>query len=74
LLPSSAIVRDNIHVLCDLGQSHRCRVHDWVVSGREQSFGTYLTQFFVPTLLVNILGSISLVAALGHAQVVGGNS
>ena len=38
------------------------------------SFGTYLTQFFVPTLLGNMVGGISLVAALGHAQVVGGKS
>ena len=61
LLPSSAMV---------------CGNHDCVVSGREQSisFGTYLTQFFVPTALGNILGGNSLVAALGHAQVVGGKS
>jgi formate/nitrite transporter FocA (FNT family) len=38
------------------------------------SFGTYLTQFFVPTLLGNMVGGISLVAALGHVQVVGGKS
>ncbi|MGD0402245.1 MAG: formate/nitrite transporter family protein [Candidatus Acidiferrales bacterium] len=36
------------------------------------SWGTYLTNFFFPTLLGNILGGVSLVAALGHAQVVGG--
>jgi formate/nitrite transporter FocA (FNT family) len=34
--------------------------------------GTYFTKFFFPTLLGNILGGVSLVAALGHAQVVGG--
>jgi formate-nitrite transporter family protein len=34
----------------------------------------YLVQFFIPTLLGNIIGGVSLVAALGHAQVVGGKS
>jgi formate/nitrite transporter FocA (FNT family) len=33
---------------------------------------TYFRQFFVPTLLGNIVGGVALVAALGHAQVVGG--
>jgi formate/nitrite transporter FocA (FNT family) len=32
----------------------------------------YTTQFFIPTLLGNVIGGIALVAALGHAQVVGG--
>ena len=36
------------------------------------SWGTYSAQFFLPTLLGNVLGGVSLVAALGHAQVVGG--
>jgi formate-nitrite transporter family protein len=36
------------------------------------SWGTYFAQFFLPTLLGNVLGGVSLVAALGHAQVVGG--
>jgi formate-nitrite transporter family protein len=36
------------------------------------SWATYLVSFFFPTLLGNILGGVSLVAALGHAQVVGG--
>ena len=36
------------------------------------SWGTYIFRFFVPTLLGNIIGGVSLVAALGHAQVVGG--
>lgn len=35
------------------------------------SWGTYFAQFFIPTLLGNIIGGVSLVAALGHAQVVG---
>lgn len=36
------------------------------------SWGTYFTGFFFPTILGNIVGGVSLVAALGHAQVVGG--
>jgi formate/nitrite transporter FocA (FNT family) len=36
------------------------------------SLGNYLAHFFLPTLLGNVIGGISLVAALGHAQVVGG--
>jgi formate/nitrite transporter FocA (FNT family) len=36
------------------------------------SWGIYVTQFFLPTLMGNIIGGFSLVAALGHAQVVGG--
>jgi formate/nitrite transporter FocA (FNT family) len=34
------------------------------------SWETYATQFFLPTLLGNVIGGLSLVAALGHAQVV----
>jgi formate/nitrite transporter FocA (FNT family) len=36
------------------------------------SWETYALKFFLPTLLGNIIGGVSLVAALGHAQVVGG--
>jgi formate/nitrite transporter FocA (FNT family) len=36
------------------------------------SWKTYVLKFFLPTLLGNIIGGVSLVAALGHAQVVGG--
>jgi formate/nitrite transporter FocA (FNT family) len=36
------------------------------------SWGTYVFGFFLPTLVGNILGGVSLVAAIGHAQVVGG--
>jgi formate/nitrite transporter FocA (FNT family) len=32
----------------------------------------YFVQFFAPTLLGNIIGGVSLVAFLGHAQVVAG--
>jgi len=44
----------------------------FLVANKTIPFGAYLTQFFAPTLLGNILGGVSLVAALGHAQVVGG--
>ncbi len=36
------------------------------------SFLHYATGFFFPTLLGNIIGGVSLVAALAHAQVLGG--
>lgn len=36
------------------------------------SWKVYLAQFLVPTLLGNVIGGFALVAALGHAQVVGG--
>ena len=42
-----------------------------VVSGAE-SWGTFWLRFFLPTLLGNIVGGVSLVAFLGHAQVVSG--
>ena len=44
----------------------------YLVVTKAISFGDYITQFFVPTLLGNMVGGISLVAALGHAQVLGG--
>lgn len=36
------------------------------------SFGAYFVKFFLPTLVGNVIGGVSLVAALNHAQVVGG--
>ncbi len=42
-----------------------------VVTGAE-SFPAYAAHFLAPTLLGNIVGGVSLVAALGHAQVLGG--
>jgi len=42
-----------------------------VVIGAE-SWGNFFSQFFFPTLLGNIVGGVSLVAFLGHAQVVAG--
>ena len=44
----------------------------YMVVSHGVSFITYLRQFFLPTLLGNIVGGVALVAALGHAQVVGG--
>jgi formate-nitrite transporter family protein len=42
-----------------------------VVTGAE-TWSTYLLRFFLPTLFGNIVGGVSLVAFLGHAQVVAG--
>ncbi len=36
------------------------------------SWSVFIVQFFIPTLLGNVIGGLSLVSALGHAQVVGG--
>lgn len=38
-----------------------------VVRG-ELAFGTFITRFFTPTLLGNIIGGVTLVALLGHMQ------
>lgn len=44
----------------------------FLVVTHAMSFGAYLVRFFLPTLAGNIIGGVSLVAALNHAQVVGG--
>ena len=44
-----------------------------VVAG-ELSVGGYLLRFMLPTLLGNIIGGVSLVAVLNHAQVVAGKA
>ncbi len=44
----------------------------FLVASGSLSWSAYLLQFFIPTLFGNIIGGVSLVAALGHAQVVGG--
>ena len=44
----------------------------FLVAIKSVSWATYFAQFFLPTLLGNIIGGVSLVAALGHAQVVRG--
>jgi formate/nitrite transporter FocA (FNT family) len=40
----------------------------YLVGTGEKSFGTYLFQYMLPTLLGNIIGGVSLVAAFAHAQ------
>ena len=44
----------------------------FLVASGKLSFARYFTAFFLPTLTGNIVGGVSLVAALAHAQVVGG--
>lgn len=44
----------------------------YLVSTGASSFGSYLLDFMLPTLLGNIIGGVSLVAALNHAQVTAG--
>jgi formate-nitrite transporter family protein len=46
----------------------------YLVVTKATSWVYYGLHFFLPTLLGNIVGGVSLVAALGHAQVVGGKS
>ena len=46
----------------------------FLVLTKSISLGGYFVQFFIPTLIGNIIGGVSLVAALGHAQVVGGKA
>jgi len=46
----------------------------YLVATGSLRWGNYLLDFFVPTLLGNIAGGVSLVAGLGHAQVPGGKS
>ena len=43
----------------------------FLVVTKSISWGTYVGQFFLPSLLGNVVGGLALVAALGHAQVVG---
>lgn len=44
----------------------------YMVVAHGLGFLAYFRQFFLPTLLGNIVGGVALVAALAHAQVVGG--
>ena len=46
----------------------------FLIVNHSLAWSTYFLQFFIPTLSGNILGGVALVAALGHAQVVGGKS
>jgi len=42
----------------------------YLVSTGQTSFGAFLVSYAIPTLLGNIVGGVSLVAALNHAQAV----
>lgn len=44
----------------------------YLIVTKSMSWDFYFMNFFIPTLLGNVVGGVSLVAALGHAQVVGG--
>lgn len=44
----------------------------YLMSTGAETLGSYTAHFFIPTLLGNIIGGVSLVAFLGHAQVVAG--
>jgi formate-nitrite transporter family protein len=44
----------------------------FAVATKTLSWGDYAFNFFLPTLIGNIIGGVSLVAALAHGQVVGG--
>jgi formate/nitrite transporter FocA (FNT family) len=44
----------------------------YLVATGAESWGWFFAHFFAPTLLGNIVGGVSLVAFLGHAQVVAG--
>ena len=44
----------------------------FLIATKSISWGTYFMGFFLPTLAGNVIGGVALVAALAHAQVVGG--
>jgi formate/nitrite transporter FocA (FNT family) len=44
----------------------------FLVATGSQTLTQFFALFFVPTLLGNIVGGVSLVAFLGHAQVMAG--
>jgi formate-nitrite transporter family protein len=46
----------------------------FLIASGAQSWGAYFLYFFLPTLVGNVVGGVSLVAFLGHAQVVSGKS
>ena len=41
----------------------------YLVAIGEAGYGDYLTRFFVPTLLGNVVGGVALVAVLNYGQV-----
>lgn len=44
----------------------------YLVVKHSLTWGSYFHQFFLPTIVGNIIGGVTLVSALAHAQVVGG--
>jgi formate/nitrite transporter FocA (FNT family) len=46
----------------------------FLIASGVESWGFYFLRFFLPTLLGNIIGGVSLVAFLNHAQVVAGKA
>jgi formate/nitrite transporter FocA (FNT family) len=44
----------------------------YLVARGEVSFGAYIVRFLAPSLLGNIVGGVSLVAAVAHAQYIAG--
>jgi formate/nitrite transporter FocA (FNT family) len=46
----------------------------YLVGIGQTSFGAYLVSYMIPTLLGNIIGGVSIAAALNHAQVVAGGA
>ena len=81
LLPAAESARVSIIIIITylIGLGHFAHVIAgstkafYLVATGALSWWRYFEAFFVPTLIGNILGGVSLVAALGHAQVVAGN-
>jgi len=46
----------------------------YVVAAGHASWGQYIFGYMFPTLMGNIIGGVSLVAALNHAQVISGQN
>ena len=65
-----------ITYLIGLGNFHHIiagsNKHFFLLLSAQESWPVYLLHFFVPVMLGNVLGGVSLVAFLNHAQVVSG--
>ena len=44
----------------------------YLIASREATIGEYLFGFVIPALIGNVIGGLTLVAGLNHAQVVSG--